>query len=59
MQQVKFTPLSIQFLEESDLQTKDQIRKRRDKWIDDVVISKGISVFNIPTSEGVAKNDTL
>ena len=37
---------------------KDQIRKRRDKWINDVVISKGITVFNIPTSEGVAKNDT-
>lgn len=37
---------------------KDQIRKRRDKWINDVVISKGISVFNIPTSEGVTKNDT-
>ena len=37
---------------------KDQIRKRRDKWINDIVISKGICVFNIPTSEGVAKNDT-
>lgn len=37
---------------------KDQIRRKRDKWINDVVISKGISVFNIPTSEGVAKNDT-
>ena len=37
---------------------KDQIRKRRDKWINDVVISKGICVFNIPTYDGVAKNDT-
>ena len=37
---------------------KDQIRKRRDKWINDTVISKGISIFNIPTSEGVTKKDT-
>ena len=31
---------------------RNQIRKRRDKWINDAVISKGICVFNIPTSEG-------
>lgn len=37
---------------------KNQIRKRRDKWINDIVISKGICVFNIPTSEGVSKNGT-
>ena len=37
---------------------KDQIRKRRDKWINDVVVSKGIVKFNIPTKEVVAKNDT-
>lgn len=37
---------------------RDQIRKRRDKWINDPVISKGISTFNIPTSEGVTKKDT-
>lgn len=37
---------------------KDQIRKRRDKWINDVVISKGVIKFNIPTQEVVAKNDT-
>ena len=37
---------------------KDQIRKRRDKWINDPVVSKGISTFNIPTSEGVTKKDT-
>ena len=37
---------------------KDQIRKRRDKWINDSVISKGISTFNIPTTEGVTKKDT-
>ncbi|MDD6293047.1 MAG: phage antirepressor N-terminal domain-containing protein [Eubacteriales bacterium] len=37
---------------------RDQIRKRRDKWINDPVISKGISIFNIPTSEGVTKKDT-
>lgn len=37
---------------------KDQIRRRRDKWISDVVISKGIVKFNIPTQEVVVKNDT-
>lgn len=37
---------------------KEQIRKRRDKWINDPVISKGISTFNIPTTEGVTKKDT-
>ena len=37
---------------------KDKIRKRRDKWINDSVISKGISTFNIPTTEGVTKKDT-
>lgn len=37
---------------------KDQIRKRRDKWINDVVISKGVVKFNIPTQEVVVKNDT-
>ena len=37
---------------------RNQIRKRRDKWINDAVVSKGICIFNIPTSEGVPKNDT-
>ena len=37
---------------------KDQIRKRRDKWINDIVISKGVVKFNIPTQGVVAKNDT-
>ena len=37
---------------------KDQIRKRRDKWINDVVISKGVVKFNMPTQEVVTKNDT-
>lgn len=37
---------------------KNQIRKRRDKWINDVVISKGIMKFNIPTQEVVSKNGT-
>ena len=32
--------------------------KRRDKWINDIVISKGICVFNIPTQEVVSKNGT-
>ena len=30
---------------------RDQIRKRRDKWINDSVISKGIFIFNIPTTK--------
>lgn len=35
---------------------KEQIRKRRDKWINDIVLVKGIEIFNIPTSdEGVSK----
>lgn len=37
---------------------KDQIRKRRDKWINDPVISKGVVKFNIPIQEVVTKNDT-
>ncbi len=37
---------------------KDQIRRRRDKWINDIVISKGVLKFNIPTQEVVIKNDT-
>ena len=58
MQQVKSTLQSIQFLEELDLQTKTKYEKRRDKWINDVVISKGVVKFNIPTQEVVTKNDT-
>lgn len=38
---------------------KDQIRKRREKWINDVVISKGVVKFNIPTQKVVVKNDTI
>ena len=37
---------------------KEQIRKRRDKWINDPVISKGVVKFNIPIQEVVTKNDT-
>lgn len=37
---------------------KDQIRKRRDKWINDSVISKGVVKFSIPMQEVVTKNDT-
>lgn len=37
---------------------RDQIRKRRDKWINDPVISKGVVKFNIPMQEVVTKNDT-
>ena len=37
---------------------RDQIRKRRDKWINDLVISKGVVKFNIPMQEVVTKNDT-
>ena len=38
---------------------KDSIRRRREKWIEDSVISKGITIFNIPTNEneGVIKKD--
>ena len=37
---------------------RDQIRKRRDKWINDPVISKGVVKFNVPMQEVVTKNDT-
>lgn len=37
---------------------KNQIRKRRDKWINDIVISNGIMKFNVPTQEVVSKNGT-
>lgn len=43
---------------------KNQIRKRRDKWINDSVVSKGIAIFKLSTSsqnqleEGVPKKDT-
>ena len=37
---------------------KEQIRRRRDKWINDPVISKGVIKFNIPIQEVVTKNDT-
>lgn len=37
---------------------KNQIRKRRDKWINDSIISKGVLKFNIPTQEVVTKNGT-
>ena len=36
---------------------KDKIRKRRDKWINDVVISKLVVKFNIPTQEVVTKKE--
>lgn len=37
---------------------KDQIRKRRDRWINDPVLSKGIQKFILPTQMVVAKKDT-
>lgn len=37
---------------------REQIRKRRDKWLNDVVLSKNIENFKIPTNEGVTQNDT-
>lgn len=37
---------------------KVQIRKRRDKCINDIVISKGVVKFNIPTQEVMTKNGT-
>ena len=45
-------------LREIGFTDKDQIRRRRDKWINDIVISKGVVKFNIPTQEVVSKNDT-
>lgn len=35
-----------------------QIRKKRDKWINDIVISKGVRTFVIPVQEVVTKKDT-
>ena len=37
---------------------RDQIRKRRDKWINDSLISKGIAKFTLPTQKMVTKNDS-
>lgn len=37
---------------------KDQIRKRRDKWLNDVALLKGIEIYKIPTNEGVTQNGT-
>lgn len=38
--------------------SREQIRKRRDKWLNDVVLSKSIENFKIPTNEGVTQNGT-
>ena len=38
---------------------RNQIRKRRDKWINDSVISKGITIFNIPIPSEVVPKKTL
>lgn len=35
-----------------------QIRRKRDKWINDPVIGKGITIFKIPSGEGCLKKDT-
>lgn len=37
---------------------REQIRKKRDKWLNDVVLSKSIENFKIPTSEGVTQKGT-
>lgn len=37
---------------------RNQIRKRRDKWINDAVVSKGIVKFNLPMQEVVPKKGT-
>lgn len=34
---------------------KDQICKRRDKWLNDVALLKGIEIYKIPTSEVVQR----
>lgn len=38
---------------------RNQIRKRKDKWINDSVISKGIAIFNIPIPSEVVSKKTL
>ena len=38
--------------------TKDQIRRRRDSWINDLSLSKGIQKFDMPAQEVVTKFDT-
>lgn len=41
-----------------DLPIRIKFVKKRDKWINDSSVSKGIETFNIPTSGWSAKNDT-
>lgn len=38
--------------------TKDQIRRRRDTWVNDLSLSKGIQKFDMPAQEVVTKFDT-
>lgn len=38
--------------------TKDQIRRRRDSWVNDLSLSKGIQKFDMPAQEVVTKFDT-
>lgn len=52
-----YTPIN-NILKNIGFINKDQIRKRRDKMVNDIVISKGIQIFVLPTQQVVAKNDT-
>lgn len=52
-----YTPIN-NILKNIGFINKDQIRKRRDKMVNDIVISKGIQIFILPTQQVVAKNDT-
>lgn len=38
--------------------TKDQIRRRRDTWVNDLSLAKGIQKFDMPAQEVVTKFDT-
>lgn len=38
--------------------SKDQIRRRRDAWVNDLSLSKGIQKFDMPAQEVVTKFDT-
>lgn len=52
-----YTPIN-NILKNIGFINKDQIRKRRDKMINDSVIAKGIQNFVLPTQQVVTKNDT-
>lgn len=52
-----YTPIN-NILKNIGFTDRDQIRKRRDRMINDSVIAKGIQNFVLPTQQLVTKNDT-